>query len=51
MAKIINFLCFWALMTWSISRGDLVGIGLCMFGFLLMHTLCEDLVDNSQNLL
>lgn len=40
--KLANFLLFWMLVTWSISRGDLIGIALCATGFLIMHTMIEE---------
>lgn len=40
---ITNFLFFWALTTYAISRGDLVGIALSAFGFVFMHSMFEEL--------
>jgi hypothetical protein len=40
--KLANFLFFWMLVTWSINRGDLIGIALCTMGFLVMHTIIEE---------
>ncbi len=39
---IANFIAFWMLVTWAISRGDLFGILLGAAGFLIMHTLIEE---------
>lgn len=39
---IINFVSFWALLTFAISRGDLMGMALATLGFLFMHTLIEE---------
>lgn len=40
---ITNFLAFWILITFAISRGDLFGIMLGALGFLFMHTMIENL--------
>ena len=40
---IVNFFFFWALTTYAISRGDIMGILLAAFGFVFMHTMLEDL--------
>jgi hypothetical protein len=40
--KLANFLFFWMLVTWSINRGDLIGIALCAMGFLVMHIIIEE---------
>jgi hypothetical protein len=46
-----NFMFFWILMTFCLHRGDPVGIVLTLVGFLVMHTLCEELVDNPTSFL
>lgn len=46
-----NFLVFWILMTVCIHRGDPVGCVLSLVGFLVMHALCEELVDNHSSFL
>jgi len=40
--KVTNFLLFWMLVTYAISRGDLLGILLSTTGFLIMHTMIEE---------
>jgi len=43
MPSLINFLIFWALMTYSISMGDLFAMFLCCSGFLIMMGFIEDI--------
>lgn len=40
--KVTNFLLFWMLVTYAISRGDPMGIFLSTLGFLVMHTMIEE---------
>lgn len=42
---IYNFFAFWILITYAISRGDIIGIALSAVGFLIMHTLIEDMYE------
>ena len=42
----INFIFFWALTTYAISRADLFGLVLAVSGFLIMNNLIEELFDN-----
>jgi|688.fasta_scaffold00188_127 hypothetical protein len=38
----INFLFWWATMTFAISRGDILGICLAGFGFMFIMVLIEE---------
>ena len=40
---IANFLFFWGLVTFAISRGDILGIALGAFGFVFMHSMIEEM--------
>ena len=37
-----NFIFFWLLTTFALSRGDVFGLILSVAGFLVMHTIIED---------
>ena len=41
-----NFIFFWLLTTFALSRGDVFGLILSVTGFLVMHTYIEELFDN-----
>jgi hypothetical protein len=38
----INFLVSWAVLTYAVSLGDIVAMGLTLMGFLFMFHMCED---------
>ena len=45
MIQTYNFLFFWMLLTYAISRGDIVGMALSCLGFLFFHALLEEYQD------
>jgi hypothetical protein len=45
-ANLINFLVCWAVMTYAISQGDIVGMALTLLGFLFMFHMCEELDES-----
>jgi hypothetical protein len=42
-----NFIFFWALTTYAISKGDVIGMVLAVTAFLIMHTVIEEMNDAS----
>jgi hypothetical protein len=44
--KYINFVFFWMLATFALSRADPMGLLLSLVGFLVMHTYIEELFDD-----
>jgi hypothetical protein len=47
MKLFINFIAFWMLMIYAISKGDLFGIIMSLVGFLIMMKFIEDLEENN----
>jgi hypothetical protein len=47
MKLFINFIAFWMLMIYAISKGDLFGIIMSLIGFLIMMKFIEDLEENN----
>lgn len=45
--KYANFFIFWMLLTWAFSLGDPIAMLLAIAGFLFMHTMIEDLFDET----
>jgi lipid-A-disaccharide synthase-like uncharacterized protein len=50
MKLFINFIGFWLLMIYAISKGDPFGIVLSLVGFLIMMKFIEDLEEDKNNL-
>ena len=49
MKSYINFIAFWMLMLYAISKGDGFGILISLIGFLVMMVFIEELEDSSNN--
>lgn len=43
-----NFILFWALTTFALSRADMLGLFLSVVGFLVMHTFIEDMLPEES---